>query len=207
MARPARDQPRAPHLCCSVRRADLLPAATPPGGPAFIAFRTGSEERVAACARNPWQSMERWPVGRLRLLLGRNTSARGFSGSYVCVCRCRYGSSALSAGRAPKLRGSRASRSTKVDHQLRPPPAPRLQQRGPRRAGCLARSGRWFGRWSAPDAGHERVPVGGGDGLLACPVSLKEVLEPAIAARPVPIRNQRKVANALVSWVTSGRAK
>ena len=31
-ARPRGLQPRAPYLCCSLRRADLLPPATPPGG-------------------------------------------------------------------------------------------------------------------------------------------------------------------------------
>ena len=50
--------------------------------------------------------------------------------------------------------------------------------------------GHGFGRWSAPDAGHERIPVAGGDPLLVGPIEpggLKKVLDATVGAGPVRV--------------------
>lgn len=54
----------------------------------------------------------------------------------------------------------------------------------------IAARGSQSGRCSASNAGHERVPVAGGDPLLVGPIEpsgLKEMLDATVGARPVRI--------------------
>ena len=63
--RPRGVQPRAPYLCCSIRRADLLPAATPPRGARLhrIPKRYGVLAEIEL-ARIPRRLVLAWECGR-----------------------------------------------------------------------------------------------------------------------------------------------